>query len=273
MFQIDRLAAYSGDDIKIDDNITIIQPTLRQVKDFGEEKFFGTLHLLTATGADLKAQLWNMGIDYTEISDYDLFIKVIWGMLSSKQLYYRELTNDEDKLKGFTEEQLDDMRKNPTELIFKDLNFVDFVPCENKQTEQIILYNPEKDITIDRYTYNNIVYTLRTIYGFKRNGEKPANEHTKMDLIRDAQDELEDAGMKPYKSVLLSLVSSVTIYNHSIGNDEYIWNMPIGRLFENVKRMNSYEQANRLLQGACSGFADLKKVDNDLLNWQRDLEK
>lgn len=277
MFQIDRLAVYSGDDIKINDNITIMQPTVRQVKEFGEEQFFSTLHLLTATGADLKAQLWNMDIDYTKIKDYDLFIKVIWSMLSSRQLLYRELMSDvdkhEDELRKFSDDELKDMQTNPTELILKDLNLADFIPCENKESKQIILYNPDKDITIDRYVYSNMVYAIRTIYGFKRNNEKPANEHTKMDLIHDAQDELEDAGMKPFNSVLLPLVSSVTIYNHSIGNDEYIWNMPIGKLFENIKRMDSYEQASRLLQGACSGFADLKKVDNKLLDWQRDFNK
>lgn len=280
MFEIDELKLYRGRDIQINKNIVVSQPILNQIEEFGEKKYFNAIHTLTSVGADLKWQLWDIGIDYTKIEDYDLFIKLISQIVSSKKRLYIELTTHSDKykneLENLSEEDLEDMLVNPLSLILKykedlkPIDLDDFRLCKLQKNNQIVLYNNERDVTIDRLAYSKIVDVVRKIHGLKRNNQIPANERTKMDLIEDARDEAIIASRKPYKSILRSLISSLSVKCGQCG-DERIWNMPIGMLFDNVKRANKIQDSQLLLQGAYSGFASLKGIDKTRLDWTGDI--
>lgn len=274
MFEVDELQIYRGRDIEITPKIIVMQPTLDQIERFGEKKYFSAVNTLTAVGADLKWQLWDMGIDYTTIEDYDLFLKFISQLVSSKKKVYNELMNNKEKyakeLASLTQEQLDDMLVNPLELVLKDIDLDDFILCKHTKNEEIVLYNVERDITIDRAVYAQIVDVVRKIHGFKRNNQMPANERTKMDLIEDARDEAMVVARRPYKSVLKPLISALTVQSGMCGDDR-IWNMKISMFFDNLKRVSKIQDAQLLLQGAYSGFASLKGVDKTRLDWAGDI--
>lgn len=271
MFKYDELSLYRGKrDIKITDKIIITQPTLDQIEEFGEKRYFSAIYSLTSVGADLKWQLWDYDrIDYTKIEDYELFIKFISQLVSSKKKIHLELMRHPEKyekeLASLTQDDLDEMLINPLQLILKDIDLADFIPCKIKSNDQIVLYNAEKDITIDRCIYSQIVDAVRKIHGFKRNNQIPANERTKMDLIDDARDEAMLAASQPYKSVLKPLVSTLSIKCGLCG-DEKIWNMKINMFFENIKRVQKIQDSELLLQGAYSGFANLKGIDKSRLD-------
>lgn len=275
MFEYDELKIYRGVDIQITNKISVIQPTLGQIEEFGEKRHFSAVHTLTSVGADLKWQLWEKGIDYTEISDYDLFIQLISVMVSSKRKLLEKLSSNpefEEKLIGLDKETIDEMLINPLQLVL-NIDLGDFEPhvLHLKNMEEIVLYNTDKDITIDRSVYSRIVDVVRQIYGFKRNNQVPANEITKMDLIEDARDEYMAAQSKPYKSVLKPLISS--LINHSgfsYGHNE-IWDMKVSAFFDSIKRINKIQDATLLMQGAYSGFASLKGIDKERLNWAGDI--
>ena len=94
----DELNVYRGKEIKISNGITVIQPTIEQIADFGEQKYFNSVYTLTGVGADFKWQLHDYyNIDYTTIDDYDLFIKMTSQSLSSKKNIYKELTENKEK--------------------------------------------------------------------------------------------------------------------------------------------------------------------------------
>lgn len=271
MFDIDELKIYRGSDIPITDKIIVTQPTIDQIIEFGEKRYFQTVHCLTGVGADFKWQLWDyFHTDYTTIDDYELFKKIIWGSLSSKKHIHKELTENRDKyaeeLKKFTEEDLAEMLVNPLSLILKDIDLADFEEYESDKSPETILYDKEHDITIDRFVYMRIVDAVRKIHGFKRNNQIPANERTKMDLIDDARDEAMAAAQKPYKSVLQPLISALAVKTGQLGS-ETIWNTKVFMFFDSIKRINKIQDATLLLQGAYSGFASLKGVDKARLDW------
>ena len=85
--EVDLLAVISGDDFVVNENITIHQPSLREIKEFGEKRFFNMIYTICAIPSDVKSQLWDNGIDYMEISDFELFI-----------LYTRNMTSEDTKL-------------------------------------------------------------------------------------------------------------------------------------------------------------------------------
>lgn len=271
MFDVDDLKIYRGSDIRITDKIIVTQPTLDQIIEFGEKKYFQTVHCLTSVGADFKWQLWDYyNIDYTQIDDFELFKKLIWQALSSRKLIYNELKENPEKYKEqinkMTEEDWEELLFNPLSLILKNIDFADFEEYESDKNQETILYDKEHDITIDRFVYARIVDAVRKIHGFKRNDETPANEITKMDLIDDARDEAIMASKKPYKSVLKPLISALAVKTGQLGN-ESIWNTKINMFFDSIKRINKIQDATLLLQGAYSGFASLKGVDKERLDW------
>ena len=275
MFDIDELKIYRGSDIPITDKIIVIQPTIDQIIEFGEKKYFQTVHCLTSVGADFKWQLWDyFNIDYTTIDDFELFKKMIWRSLSSKKHIYKELTENREQyaeqLKNISEEDLADMLVNPLSLVLKDVDLADFEEYESDKCPETILYDKEHDITIDRFVYSRIADAVRKIHGFKRNNQLPANDVTKMFLIDDAREEAMMAAQKPYKSVLQPLISALIAKTGQMGNDN-IWNTKIYMFFDSIKRINKIQDATLLLQGAYSGFASLKGVSKDRLDWMSEI--
>ena len=70
----DELQVYRGKDFVINDKIQIHQPTLGEIADWGEQKYFSFVQSFTATPTDLKYILSLSGVDWNTISDYELFL-------------------------------------------------------------------------------------------------------------------------------------------------------------------------------------------------------
>ena len=271
MFDVDDLKIYRGSDIRITDKIIVAQPTIDQIIEFGEKRYFSTVHTLTGVGADFKWQLWDyFDIDYTKIDDFELFKKMICPLLSSKRKIYEEFKKYpeqyEEQISKMTKEDWDELLINPVSLVLKDLDFADFEEYESDKSPETILYDKEHDITIDRFVYSRMVDAVRKIHGFKRNNEMPANEITKMNLIEDARDDAMAASRKECKSVLKPLISALAVKTGQLGADS-IWNTKINMFFDAIKRINKIQDAELLLQGAYSGFASLKGVSKERLDW------
>ena len=77
MEKFDALKMYCGKRYSVNDYITINQPTIGDIIDMGEQEYYGMLSAFTAIPSDLKAQLWDKGIDWMEISDFDLFCMLV----------------------------------------------------------------------------------------------------------------------------------------------------------------------------------------------------
>lgn len=260
-YNIDEIEIYRGNDIYITDKIFIRQPTINEIIDFGEKRYFSAVRNITAVGADLKWELWKNGIDYTKISDYELFLRVIKNIIQSNKRLYNKIINSKEK-ETFSELELNELKINPMGIIL-NIDFEDFDIMNSSINDELILYNKADDIVIDKLVYIKIVDTIRRIHMFKRNNEMPANERTKMDLIEDDRWEREAKKNEEYKSILVPIISTIIA---KTGNFENIWNMKIHMLLDYVRRIRKIQDAEFLLQGAYSGFASLKGIDKTRLD-------
>ena len=143
---------YRGDDFEIG-KIKIKQPTINEIIDFGEDKYRGLLYAFISTTFDMVAQLNMIGIDFTEITDYELFL-----MLSRN-------CKLEDTCIFFGEE-------------------LDFTKSAIIQRhEEIVLMFPD-GTEINQYTYKVIFDYLRKVHNIpKPKYTKIANEFTKQKTI------------------------------------------------------------------------------------------
>lgn len=206
-------------------------------------------HTICSVGADLKWQLDDVGIDYTRISDYELFYSVLAQRWSKKD----------------------------TEILFGDI--VDFSKMKimfNKELNENVLvqfFDNGYFLQIDKYVYTSIVDILRKIHKMKRNNEQPGNEYTRQILIEDAREEYEENKNKSSKSFLLPLISTMVNSEGFKRNDTTVFDMKIYAFMDSVSRISKIKNAELLLQSGYSGFGiDLKKIDQKALNYMGELD-
>lgn len=237
---VDELQLYFGDDYVINDYIKITQPLVGGVVDYGEAQYFSMVHTLTAIPSDMKSQLWDMGYDWTEVDDFELFM-----MLS------QTLTPDK------------------TSILFGELDFSKLRPFKNNQNGDIVLADKETGIIIDKMIYLRIMSYLRKLHNITPKVEKAANKMTKKVLIDEDRQKILNAKNKPFKSYLLPLISAIKVKQGY--TKDYVRNMGLYEFFDDIARAQIINNADHLLSGAYSGMMDMKKVDKKEFNWMREL--
>lgn len=237
---VDNLFLYFGDDYVINDNITISQPTIGQIVAYGESQYFSMVHTLTAIPSDLKAKLWDMGLDWCKVEDFDLFI-----MLS------QTLTYDQ------------------TSILFKNLDFSKFKPFRNKQNDEIVLVDAESGIMIDQLIYMRMMSFLRKLHNITPKPEKAKGKRAKQAMIDEDRRNSELNSNKPFKSYLLPLISSVKVKQGY--TKDYVKNMGLFEFFDDVNRIGVINNSDHLMSAAYAGTIDMKKIDKKELNWMREL--
>ena len=161
----DELKIYRGEDFAVSKHIVIHQPTLNEITDYGEQDYYSMIYQLTATPQSMKAQLWDMGIDYTKISPWALFYNILF------RLFPREKTS----------------------IVFGNLDFQKFQVTQQNDGSVLLYQSIDNgdEIAMDEFTYNMIADYLRKVHDIEKDERIPGNESTKMILIEDAKEELE----------------------------------------------------------------------------------
>ena len=269
MFEYDELKMYFGEPYWVTDKIQILQPTLGDIIEFGDTKFYSIVSTLCANTTSLRLQLWDMGIDWTKISDYELFMQLI---------------------RGFT--------PNDTFLIFGNLNLSWFKPYvkqySDNEEKSIVLVNVPRDkdgnelpvnlndaIIIDEFVYLKIVDYLRCMFDIHPKEERNVKGKVTKQWIIDEErmnieaEKIRNKGKEPRKkSFLYPLISSMVNHPGFKYKKNELKEVGIVEFMDSVKRLQTYESVMALMSGMYSGMLDTKKLNlKEELNWMRDLYK
>lgn len=237
---VDSLFLYFGDDYVINDKIKLAQPTIGQIVDYGEASYFSMVHTLSAIPSDMKSQLWDMGLDWCKLEDFELFI-----MLSQT------------------------MTPDRTGILFGDLDFSKMKPFRSNQNDEIVIADKETGVIIDKLIYMRIVAYIRKLHNITPRVEKAKGKRAKQAMIDDDRRTREYNKDKPFKSYLLPLISAVKVKQGY--TKDYVRNMGLYEFFDDLSRMQVINSADHLLNGMYCGMADLSKVPKEQLNWLREL--
>jgi len=245
LLDIDELRMYFGEPFKINDKITIFQPTLGDVIEHGERKYYSMVHILTCIPADMMSQLADMNVDYMEISDFELFV-----MLS----------------RGLTKES--------THLLFGDLDLSTFEPCVNQVNGEMVLYHKETNTVIDKLIHMKIVEYIRKMHNIPKPKSRrhAANKTTKKILIEEDRKRLEKAQKEPYKSQLKELISGMMRYPGFKYKKSELKECGLYEFMDTVQGAQIYVSSTALLQGSYSGMIDTSKINKKEFNWMRSLD-
>lgn len=243
IFDYDVMRMYFGKDYKINDKIILKSPSVGDIIDFGEKEYYSMVHTLTCIPSDMKSQLDDLGINYMDISDFELFV-----------LLARGLTRDK------------------TYLLLGDLDLSKFETVVSQENDELCLYDKENDILIDKLVYMNMVGYIRLLHNIKPKIEKAANETTRKILIEISRQKLEKQKKEPYKSQLKDLISGMMRYP---GFKYKSWELQQCSLYEfmdAVQGAQIYVSTTALLQGMYSGMVDTSKINKKEFNWLRSAE-
>lgn len=223
--------------IAINENISVMIPTVGEIID-NEDAYYSIVSALTSSPVDLMVQLDDIGIDFTSINDYELFL-----LLFST------------------------FKEQDTSLVFGELDLSKFTVAINPQNENIILIDREHDIRIDQAIYEQIANTLRQIHGLEKNLRKPANGAAKAFMLERARVKLNREKRRVRKSQLETLIVAMVNTEQYKYNFESTRTLSIFQFNECVQQIIKKVNYDNQMHGVYAGTVSVKDLNPKDLNW------
>lgn len=244
--EFDRLQMYMGFPYVInlesaEGSITISVPTMRTFIELGEKRYLQTINVFTTNTTEYRVPLWDVGIDWNEISDFELFC-----------MLYKQIDSEISKS------------------IFGDFDFNDLELY--KKDEIVVLYDEKKNIEINEEVYQHIAQYLRIIFNIN-----PPEKITKDKFLKEMyiKKDRVDAEIKKKKqkenTSIQPLISACVNHPGFKYKLKEVLDMGIYEFYDSVARLNIYESTTAVLKGMYSGFVDSKAFKPDDFNFMREL--
>lgn len=223
--------------VRINENIEIIIPTVAEVIE-SEESYYAAVTALTAMPIDMMVQLDDMGIDFSECSEYDLFL------ILSKSLKEADLS-----------------------LVFGGFDFSKLKLAVNESNGLLVLRDEESGIVIDRAVHSQISGTLRKIHHLTKNRRKAGNDEAKKYMLKRAREKQRRERNKKQDSQLEKLIVALVNSEQFKYGFEDVKNLSIYQFNESVRQIIKKTDYNNRMYGIYSGTIDPKNLKQDDLNW------
>ena len=243
---MDKLLLYLGDDLVINNQIIIHQPSVIDIARFGERKYFNTVYKMCSIPSNYKSELWDVGINYCNITDFQCFM-----------LLSRDLGVDDTRL-----------------LLGDDISFKDMVPYSDSEVSALV--DRDKGIIITEEIYQQMIEYIREMHGIHPKRERAANKETLQLLINeDRNKKARSSKDSDEESILLPLISSMINSPGFKYDINTLKNLGIYPFMDSVQRIQAINTASAISNGMYSGMVDLSQNPQltNQLNWLRDLSK
>lgn len=221
----------------VNDAIRVRIPTVGEVLEC-EDEYYGIVAMLTAMPIDMMVQLSDIGIDFTTIDEYDLFLLLV----------------------GTLKEQ-------DTSLVFTDLDLKRFQTAVNEQNGNIILVDEDSGTVIDRAIHAQIADILRRIHHLKKDNRKPANSEAKEYMIERARKRIRRQRNQESASQLEKLIVALVNTEQYHYGFEGTRELSIYQFNESVRQIIKKIDYDNKMRGIYAGTVSAKDLSQDDWNW------
>lgn len=221
----------------INEHIRIQIPTVGEVLD-NEDDYYTMVTMLTAMPVDMMVQLDDIGVDFTAINEYELFL-LLFNALKDKD----------------------------TSLIFGGLDLKPFRSAVNPQNNTIVLRNKETGVVIDRGIQGQIASVLRKIHNLKRNNRKPANQEAREYMLQRAREKMRRRSKRVNDSQLEELIVAMVNTEQYHYGFEGTRELSIYQFNESVRQVIKKIDYDNRMHGVYAGTVNAKELSQDDLNW------
>lgn len=228
------------DKIYITDKIYVRIPTVREVL-HDEQTYYSIVSSLTASPYQYMVQLEDMGIDYTTISNYELFM-ILFPMFAKSDL----------------------------SMIFGDLYTYDYNIYTDTSNSTNTLHSPANgvDYKIDELVYTKLADTLRKINNIEKVTKKPGNEEAKRYLMEKERKRQKRNARKKYEPYLEKMVIALVNRPEFKYNYEETMNLSIYKFNQSFKQIQTSITFDNTMIGVYAGTVDTSKMkDKSCLSW------
>ena len=226
--------------VTVSTEITLHIPTLEEILEFGEEKYFSNLSVFIAQPFTYMGVLDDMGIDYEKISEFDLFLRL------APSVDYEIIP-----------------------FLFGDtLPLIDYSVAMNNETKEHVLVDPNNlERTFTAIDLRLVADAIRAVHFYKKETHKAGNAAAKEFMIERAKRKAKRAAKKPYEPYLepliISMVNSPEFpYSYSTNKELTIYQFMCSVL--QIPRRIHYDN---LMHGVYVGMIKASELDKDELNW------
>lgn len=247
-YKFDPLKMYFREDYFVK-GIRIVQPTIGNILNIGESKFYSDLSPFLYNSTSIRVTLWDLPqrIDWCTVKDIEVF-----GML-----------------KGMA-----DTDNSAIRLLFPDyrIEHMQLIQFQEKDSDkpQLCLYDSENDFVLEESEYMEIAEYIRTLLNIHPKVEKAKGKTAKKWMIDEDRMNMAQKEDKN-SSTLLPLVSACVNHPGFKYKLQELRNVGIYEFMDSVQRLQIYESTHALLGGSYSGFADMSKIPKDQFNFMREL--
>ena len=221
----------------INEHIKIQIPTVGEVLD-NEDDYYTMVTMLTAMPVDMMVQLDDIGVDFTAINEYELFL-ILFNALKDKD----------------------------TSLIFGELDLKPFRSAVNPQNNTIVLRDKETGVVIDRGIQGRIASVLRKIHNLKRNNRKPANQEAREYMLQRAREKMRRRSKRMNDSQLEELIVAMVNTEQFHYGFEGTRELSIYQFNESVRQVIKKIDYDNRMHGVYAGTVNAKELSQDDLNW------
>lgn len=225
------------DSCPITDDISVRIPSVREIVE-NEQEYYDLVSMLTSMPIDMMVQLDDAGINFAEISEYDLFLMLF-----------------------------NSVRAIDTSLIFGDLDLSGFTPAIHEESGTVVLIDPDSGAKFDPLVQGKIAATLRRIHHLEKNTKRPGNEEARTYMIQRAREKQRRRKKAARESQLEPLIVSMVNTEQFKYNYETVLDMNIFQFNESVRQIIRKIDYDNRMHGVYAGTVDASKLDSDKLTW------
>lgn len=220
-----------------DTKLSVRIPTVGEILE-DEFSYYSIISSLTASPFQYMVQLNDIfGIDYTTITDYDLF-KMLFPLYCKSDL----------------------------SILFGDLNVSNFII--KKELHQDYLYNPSNNIEINEKVYNDLVNIIRQINLLEKVKSKPGNETAKKYLLEKERKKQKRNAKKKQEPYLEKLVIALVNTSEFPYDYDSCMDLSIYRFNQSFKQIQHKIAFDKTMIGVYAGTVDTSKLSSkDNLTW------
>ena len=224
--------------VEVTPKLSVRIPTVGEILE-DEKSYYSLINSLTATPFQYMVQLDDMGIDFTTINDYQLFLLIFPSFA-----------------------------KTDMSILFGNIDFSDIEVGTNPQNDSTILYSKNNGIIIDELVYSEIVKAIRKINGLQRENRKPGNDEAKEFRINLERKKQKRNARKPYDPYLEKMVVALVNRPEFKYNYEQVEDLSIYQFNKSFEQIKTSINFDNTMIGVYAGTVDVNKLkDKSSLSW------
>lgn len=235
----------------VDGKITLPQPSIGDIVELGEKRFYATLNAFITNTTAFRLQLWEQNMDWNKLSDFELFMMLIGT--AEKEVYQTFLLDIDLSKFGIYQKQLSD-----------------------SEGQVKVLYDVENKIEINEQVYFHMSQYLRNVFNIFPEEKMTSDPTMKRWFIEKDKRDFRNREYKKDKgdedeSSLLPIISGCVNHPGFKYKPSDLKELGVFAFYDSVKRLQVYESTTALQKGMMSGFVDGTKIKPEDYNFMKNI--